>query len=273
MKKILIYISLPLWLGCKSEVKQPVFIDNAKTIFMDSLCATDSITITDLGVHYTELFNSITDSTFKGITNAFKYHITDTLATCCDQSIVLDLEEGEFFIEIFFKKDVFDKNHITDTLATDFNNLDTLKIESYHLNEYIYLPPPPAIDYYDSNEYRIMNPWHDIPNISKKSLDTLLNNLPKDFEFEITDIYDSVKTIPDDGDERLYTVQLLKAKDFQTINWGRGNWMMGPRIVVIDMQKDRCKCKVSKLYYSEDTWYNDKAFYKVTEVIKCETKN
>lgn len=86
------------------------------------------------------------------------------------------------------------------------------------------------------------------------------------FEVEFPAIYDSLATsIPCDSCESLAIVQILKAKGFLITNWGRGNHMQGPRIVVFTMTKDDCECEVIKYYYSMP----EERLYKMAERIKC----
>ena len=83
---------------------------------------------------------------------------------------------------------------------------------------------------------------------------------------ELPNLYDSLVTnIPDDSVETLILAEILKKKGFKVINWGRGNFMNGPRIVNFTLQKENCFCVVSKMYYStaSDT------LFQMAERINC----
>jgi coenzyme F420-reducing hydrogenase gamma subunit len=83
---------------------------------------------------------------------------------------------------------------------------------------------------------------------------------------EFPELYDKlVVTIPVDDKEKLKFVEKLKAKDFKVINWGRGNHILGPRIIIITLKKEDCECEVAKIYYStvSETVYN------ITERVSC----
>ncbi|MEZ4805300.1 MAG: hypothetical protein R2852_07415 [Bacteroidia bacterium] len=56
--------------------------------------------------------------------------------------------------------------------------------------------------------------------------------------------------LPDDKDEKILFAQILKHRGFEVKSWGRGNHEKGPRIITLILEKDDCKCKVSKKYYS-----------------------
>lgn len=67
----------------------------------------------------------------------------------------------------------------------------------------------------------------------------------------LPELYDALITeaaIPDDGDERLLLVQILKQKGFTVTDWGRGNMPDGPRIVSLTLVKEHCSCRVDKKY-------------------------
>ena len=84
---------------------------------------------------------------------------------------------------------------------------------------------------------------------------------------EFPALYDSLVTsIPEDNQEQLQLVQLLKNKGFKITQYGRGNYPpRGARIVSVDMTNETCNCNVNKIYYftvSDD-------HYEVAERIKC----
>jgi hypothetical protein len=82
---------------------------------------------------------------------------------------------------------------------------------------------------------------------------------------EFIDFYPILDSIAIDKYEKLVLVDSLKSIGFKVTNWGRGNWMDGPRIVNFTMSNEQCECQVDKLYYSTE----QEGKYNVTERIKC----
>lgn len=101
--------------------------------------------------------------------------------------------------------------------------------------------------------------------VERKNIGSLLLNICSTSDLEFIDLYPTLDSIASDKYESLILVDSLKTKGFQVIEWGRGNWMEGPRIVSFTMSDQQCECQVDKLYYSID----QKGKYKVTERIKC----
>lgn len=85
-------------------------------------------------------------------------------------------------------------------------------------------------------------------------------------DIEVPDLYKTLTSkIPDDKDEKSILCEKLKAKGFEVTNWGRGNFIGGPRIVSYTLQNDFCLCEVTKRYYSTEV----DTLYSVRESIKC----
>ncbi|MFZ6009335.1 MAG: hypothetical protein ACOYXT_03235 [Bacteroidota bacterium] len=80
-------------------------------------------------------------------------------------------------------------------------------------------------------------------------------------------LYDTLTgDIPDDKDEKLLLVERLKAKGFEVVTWGRGNYPpLGVRIISYELKRDDCVCEVNKVYYRtlSDT------LYQMVEGISC----
>lgn len=103
-------------------------------------------------------------------------------------------------------------------------------------------------------------------NFNEKIVDFAIENSNSKF-IELPNLYDSLsKNIVNDETEKLILVQILKKKDFKVVNWGRGNHLLGPRIVSLTLKKDSCECEVDKIYYSHSG--ND-SVDNVSERIKC----
>jgi hypothetical protein len=84
---------------------------------------------------------------------------------------------------------------------------------------------------------------------------------------QLTNLYDTLAhDIPDDKDEQLILVERLKQRGFEVTNRGRGNFPpLGPRIIIVELERQGCLCEVSKIYFltvHENT-------YQMAEGINC----
>ena len=100
----------------------------------------------------------------------------------------------------------------------------------------------------------------------EKAVDFAIKNCDNKF-IELPDLYPApTKVIPEDKDEKLLLVQILKAKGFKVTNWGRGNNPpLGPRIIDVTLKKDQCQCDVQKIY----RFTTIESEYTLSEKIKC----
>ena len=97
----------------------------------------------------------------------------------------------------------------------------------------------------------------------------LMNDICSLKKLEFIDLYPILDSIASDKYEKLVLVDIMKSKGFKITNWGRGNWMEGPRIVCFTMSNGQCECQISKLYYPTE----EKGRFKVTERIECKEVN
>jgi hypothetical protein len=105
--------------------------------------------------------------------------------------------------------------------------------------------------------------------VGREYFDSLLIDICSTPDLEFIDLYPIQDSILHDKFEKLYLVTYLKTNGFKVTDWGRGNWMKGPRIVSYTMLNEECNCMVDKLYYTNET--DNK--YKVTERIRCRKIN
>lgn len=110
----------------------------------------------------------------------------------------------------------------------------------------------------DENEWKYIE-------VNRDRFDSLMANICSTEDLEFLNLYPIIDSIASDKYENLILVDSLKAAAFKVTNWGRGNWMEGPRIVSFTMSNQQCECQVDKLYYSTE----QEGKYKVTERIKC----
>jgi len=101
--------------------------------------------------------------------------------------------------------------------------------------------------------------------VRQSYVDSLMLDICSTQDAEFIDLYPFLDSIASDKDEKLVLVDSLKSIGFKVTEWGRGNWMKGPRIVNVTMTNQQCECQIDKLYYS----INQDGKYKVTERIKC----
>ena len=111
------------------------------------------------------------------------------------------------------------------------------------------------------------NVSQDFIKVSKDSIPEILNSICNGRNYEIIDLYPETDTIPEN--DFLILDDSLKARGFVLKDWGRGNFMEGPRIVSLTLESKTCKCRVDKLYYSHIA--KTKKF-RVTERITCTSK-
>jgi hypothetical protein len=93
----------------------------------------------------------------------------------------------------------------------------------------------------------------------------VLNDICSIEAIEFSNLYPILDSIPSDEFEKLIIVDSLKAKGFEILDWGRGNWLNGPRIVTYNLSNGQCECQVDKMYYLSKLENN----FRVTERIKC----
>lgn len=121
------------------------------------------------------------------------------------------------------------------------------------------LSPEKAEDSTDKNE----TPSTEFQSATLTENPSLFENICSVSPMEFTDLYGSIHSISDDAHEKVMLVDTLKKQGFEVKDWGRGNFDLGPRLVSFTLQKDSCKVRVDKLYYSTDTV----GTFKVTERI------
>lgn len=97
---------------------------------------------------------------------------------------------------------------------------------------------------------------------TKEEIKTLLADFCTSFNYEVIDLYNS-KEKPNEN-ETLILDDYLKDAGFEITSSGRGNWILGSRIVSLTLEKVHCKCEIKKLYYG-----TGKKIEKVTERITC----
>lgn len=83
---------------------------------------------------------------------------------------------------------------------------------------------------------------------------------------EFIDIYEPLDSISGDEYEKIVTAEKLKEFGYKQIEWGRGNFQFGPRVVVVTLSNGTCDCVIAKHYFSSDKENK----YIVTERIDCE---
>lgn len=100
--------------------------------------------------------------------------------------------------------------------------------------------------------------------VSFRNVDQILKNLSDSSAIEFNDIYSITNLIPEKDSSVL--VKKLKQNKFTLKNYGRGNWMNGPRIISYVLESNHLICRVDKLYYSISA---KSGYYAVTERLAC----
>ena len=112
---------------------------------------------------------------------------------------------------------------------------------------------------------KISDSINDYKSITQDKFYDYFSTLKYNQGYEIIDFYldKANEQIPET--DTLKISEFLKKKGFKVTNWGRGNWIFGPRIISLTLENDSCTCQVDKLYYTQDSQTD----YKVTERILC----
>lgn len=114
--------------------------------------------------------------------------------------------------------------------------------------------------YLSCNENKIRS-----TNFHDRILDIIIENSNGEI-VEFPELYDSLTNkIADDKAEKLKFVEKLKPRGFKIVDRGRGNHILGPRSVVINLKKKDCECEVAKTYYSTSV----DSLYRISEKISC----
>lgn len=107
----------------------------------------------------------------------------------------------------------------------------------------------------------------DYVEVKRNYLDSLMQDICSIQGLEFIDLYPIIDSIASDKHEKLVLVDSLKSMGFSVTNWGRGNWMKGPRIINFTLSNGQCECYADKLYYAT----NEENEFKVTERIICKS--
>lgn len=107
----------------------------------------------------------------------------------------------------------------------------------------------------------------DFIKITKDSISAILYLGCNNKNYEFTDLYSEANTIPEI--DFLILDDSLKSRGFYVTDYGRGNFMGGPRMISLTLENKKCKCWVEKLYYSNSL--KTKKF-RVTERLSCKAK-
>ena len=108
-------------------------------------------------------------------------------------------------------------------------------------------------------------------DFNEKIVDFTIENADTtaDKMIELPRLYDTLaREIPDDRNEKLIPVEILKKQGFKVTNSGRGNFPLGARIISVTLQKGGCECRVDKMYYNT----MDKGYYEMRESIQCKKR-
>ena len=101
----------------------------------------------------------------------------------------------------------------------------------------------------------------------------LISNPCDTFSIEFEGLYQPTDTLPNGAEETLILDNFLKERGYTQVDYGRGNWDRGPRIVSLELVKENCRCHVYKKYYYLDKTNANKFSLKITEKIVCNVDN
>lgn len=96
------------------------------------------------------------------------------------------------------------------------------------------------------------------------------------FSIEVEGIYPVIDELAPAHLDTAFLDNELKQKGFKTYKSGWGNFEEGPRLLSIELSKQKCNCKVYKKYILKERIGDDgltRNFYIVTEKIVCNASN
>ena len=113
-----------------------------------------------------------------------------------------------------------------------------------------------------------------IIHTNKDSLENFLKTInPCDtFSIEFEGLYTIIDTLHSASEEMLIVDDYIKTLGFVVTSIGWGNWQNGPRVVVLELLKDNCKCKVFKKYFYNDKLLDGYYNLRVTEKLVCNSE-
>jgi hypothetical protein len=179
-------------------------------------------------------------------------------------SLILISPLGKTERILIFKNDLSQSDFYT---TTDFFQSKYLKV--LKLNIDVNANNLSTLDTKSNREQSSNENGRSYRKAKETDLNPLALNICSTEDLEFMDLYSTMDSISSGKYESVIIVDSLKAKGFDIVKTGRGNWAKGPRIISITMSNKKCECVVDKLYYS--TYQEGK--YKVTERIKCEKTN
>lgn len=96
------------------------------------------------------------------------------------------------------------------------------------------------------------------------------------FSIEVSGLYAMQETYLPAHLDTAYLDNLLKAQGFKLVKSGWGNWEKGPRIISLELVKEKCHCTVFKKYALHQTIGENgerKDGFTITEKVVCNATN
>jgi hypothetical protein len=112
---------------------------------------------------------------------------------------------------------------------------------------------------------------HTIKHSNIDSLRKYISNPCDSFTIVFEGLYPIMDTLPSSDVDTLMADNILKELGYTVNNSGWGNWMNGPRIMSLELKKDKCTCMVNKKYYYHEKLADGAYNLRVTEVVTCNT--
>lgn len=89
------------------------------------------------------------------------------------------------------------------------------------------------------------------------------------FSLEITGLYRTLRKLPALVNDSTFIKKLLIKNGFNQVDWGSGNWDLGPRFLYLKFVKDTCTCRTFKKYYYAKKKKNGYYDLRISERIIC----
>ncbi len=110
----------------------------------------------------------------------------------------------------------------------------------------------------------------EIIKVSKlHDLDQLTFDFCDTFSIEINGLYPIITTLPTLQEDSTLVKMLLQNNGFSRVDWGAGNWELGPRFIYLKFEKGDCSCRTYKKYYYNQKQKDGSYDLRVSERIIC----
>lgn len=102
--------------------------------------------------------------------------------------------------------------------------------------------------------------------------DEVRGSLPDPCEryvYDYTGLYPIIDSLPTITEDSIYIDTLLKERGMKVIDYGWGNWQLGPRMINMKLALGACTCNVTKAYFLNERLPDSSWNARITERVIC----